>query len=189
MVDGTNQTSTQWAGQLPIWSANPLDLVNEKTPQSNNALWAVKPKSFIDNIIRLIAKMTWNPDPFTWKGHIVATTKPEVSTPTQAIAPEVKLENQPVTATAQAVVKAEEWWLFGKFTWILENIWNKVEIAWEKALWSATNAVNKWLETAWAVWEQAVNQAQQVAKQATENVNEFVKLEEPKKEWATSIQQ
>jgi hypothetical protein len=77
--------------------------------------------------------------------------------------------------------------------WEATNVVNKgLEVAgtvWEKTLWEATNVVNKWLETAGKVWEQAVNQAQQVAKQATDDVNSFVKLEEPKKEWNTTIQQ
>ena len=208
MVNETVPTSIQWAGQPPVWSANPLDLVNEKAAQNNNQLWAVWNKGFLDKIIGLIARMTWNPDPFTWKGGVVPAPKTGIAMENKIVAPEAKQDGQ-VTADVAGG-------LFGKFTSAITNIWNTVENLWNKAVWEATNVVNKWLdtagtvwekalgsatnvvskglETAGKVWEQAVNQAQQVAKQATDNVNEFVKLEEPKKQqeavsWNTSVLQ
>ena len=196
MVNDTIPTSIQWAGQPPVWSANPLDLVNEKAAQNNNQLWTVWNKSFLDKLIGLIAKITWNPDPFTWKADIIAP-KPEIAAAAQNTIPEAN--NQPTTDA----VKTWEGWLFGKFTSTMTNIWNTVENLWNKAVWEATNVVNKWLdtagtvwekalgsatnvvskglETAGKVWEKAVNEAQKTVQKATDNVNEFVKLEEPKK--------
>lgn len=207
MVNEQITASTQWVDQLPVWQSNPLNLVNGETTQNNNQPWAVKHKSIIDNIVWLIAKITWNPDPFTWKWNITSTAKPEANVVTQTVSPEFKPENQ----TATIPVKAEESWLFGKFESTLTNIWNAVEnlwnkavweatnvvnkgleaagTVWEKTLWTATNVVSKGLETAGKVWEQVVNQTQQVAKQATDDVNSFVKLEEPKKEWNINNQQ
>lgn len=206
MVNWTNQTSTQWE----VKSTNPLDLVNKETIQNDIQPWA-KHKGIIDNVVWLIAKITWNPDPFTWKWNITTTAKTDANIVTQTAAAEFKPENQ----TATTPVNAEEWGLFGKFnstlTNIWTNIWNAVENIWNKAVWEATNViskgletagtmgektlgtatniVNKWLDTAGKVWEQLVNQTQEVAKQATDNLNEFVKLEEPKKEWNANNQQ
>jgi len=188
MVNETIPTSIQWvdkwANQLPIWPANPLDLVNKEAKQIGDKLWTVFHKGIIGNFVWLIAKVAWYPDPFTWKGGSPVVIKPEV-----------KIENQTNTPTIQT----EDSWLFGKFTGIMWNIWNKVEIAWEKAIDKATGAMNKWLETAEKVWEQAINKAQEVAIETTSNITwtltDFVKLEDPKKdevivkniEWTASI--
>ncbi len=206
MVNEQITASIESVDKLPVWQSNPLNLVNGETTQNNNQPWAVKHKSIIDNVVWLIAKITWNPDPFTWKWNITVTPKTETNVVTQTATPEFKPENQTTTTP----VKAEESGLFGKFSSTLTNIWNAVEIlwnkavweatnvvnkgleaageVWEKTVWTATNVVNKWLETASEVWGQAISQAQQVAKQASDDVNNFVKIEEPKKEWSTNIQ-
>lgn len=206
MANETIPTSIQWAGQLPVWSANPLDLVDGKTAQSN-ATWTIKHENFLDKIIRLIAKITWNPDPFTWKASSVVAPKTENTNTTQNISSGLKPENQ----TSAVSTQTEEWWLFGKFTSTLTDIWNVVENLWNDTLWKATTVVNKWLEKAgqawekvvskatnvvneWLVkaeqaWEKVVNKAKVATKQATDTVTDFVSLEEPKKEWSVTTQQ
>jgi len=207
MLNEQASTSIQWMDQQTNWWSNPFNLVNEKTPQTGNAVWAVWHKSAIDLIASFIARISWNPDPFTWEGSVTVTPKSKFQVITQTTTPVI---NTP-TQTTTAPVTSTDWWLFGKFSSTLTNIWNVVEnlwnkavweatnvvnqglekagTVWEKALWSATDVVNKGLNTAWNVWEQVLNKAQEVAATTTDTVTDFVKLEEPKKEWDVTTQQ
>jgi len=180
MVNESIPTSVQWADQQAIWWPNLSDIVTQTTPKADNAVWANAHKGIFDTLIGFIAKLSWNPDPFTWKGGVTSTSQ---SVPTATVTtPTTTAEFKPENQTTTAPVKTEDGWLFGKFSSTLTNLWNAVESLGEKALGSATNAVNKWLENAGKAWEQAINKAQNVATQTTGNISstltDFVKLED-----------
>lgn len=180
MLNETPTTSVQWMDWQAVWPANPLDLVNEQSTEKSDGVQWNGHKSIVDKIVWLIAKLTWNPDPFTWEANISTTAKPEVKewSSNQTSTPEFKAEAQTQT------VSNEESWLFGKFSWwlvkVLDSVWDKVENLWDKALWGAVNAMTEWLKKAEEIWDKAVDKAQNVVEKTNQWVSDFVKLEDKK---------
>ncbi|MCF7835221.1 hypothetical protein K9M48_04195 [Candidatus Gracilibacteria bacterium] len=190
MLNETPTTSTQGMDGQAVGGANPLDLVNEETTKTSNAVQGDGHKSIVDKIIGMIAKLSGNPDPFTGKANISTTPTPEVKVENQSQtpAPEVKAESQSQTPAPEVKAESqtstasnEEGGLFGKFsvglTKVLDNVGGKIENLGDKALDGTMNAVTKGLEKAEQVGETAVNEAQKAVVDTTQGVNEFVKLD------------
>lgn len=190
MLNETPTTSVQWMDWQAVWPANPLDLVNEQSTEKSDGVQWNEHKSIVDKIVWLIAKLTWNPDPFTWETNVSTTAAPKVKEwdYNQTVSPEYKAEAQ--TQTTNPEIKQEsqtntannEEWLFGKFSWwlvkVLDSVWDKVENLWDKALWGAVNAMAEWLKKAEEMWDKAIDKAQNVVENTSQWVSDFVKLED-----------